>query len=297
MGGSGGVCIPFAIAGPAEQRVACPRCARSEPDAALGVNIELGIFQCFRCRWKGRFGSAASGPGINSIRRLADPAVAERRRKRLRVTWHETVPLGHPSAHAVRTYLTSRGLGEVLGNPPKVLRAHPGFDYWDGTQMVGQFPAMVALFHDASGDPVTLHVTYLRSDGGAKASVPAPKKILSVPVRGATKGGAIRLHNVRDGFLGIAEGVETALSLHLLHRVPVWSAYCANGLGCVALPYGLRKLLIGVDVDESGTGEAVAKTLAERLLHRKRPPEVFFIKPDGLAPRDLNDELMQRRAS
>jgi hypothetical protein len=67
-------------------------------------------------------------------------------------------------------------------------------EYWNGTQSLGRFPAMIALFHSADNLPVTLHCTYLRQDGCAKAEVPNPKKILGVPVRGAAKGGAIRLY-------------------------------------------------------------------------------------------------------
>jgi putative DNA primase/helicase len=117
---------------------------------------------------------------------------------------------------------------------------------------------MVAIFHGANGHPATLHVTYLRSDGCAKASVPSPRKIMAVPVRGATKGGAIHLYEPRAGILGIAEGVESALSLHLLQKLPTWSSYCADNLAAAHLPKDLSELYIAVDLAESGKGENVA---------------------------------------
>jgi putative DNA primase/helicase len=141
-----------------------------------------------------------------------------RGRERLRRTWKETLPLAHPKAHAVRSYLESRALGEILKRSPTVLRAHARLTYWDGTREFGTYPAMVALFHGASGQPVTLRVTYLRSDGCAKASVPSPKKILGVPVHGATRGGAIHLYEPRDGKLGLCEGIESALRLPRCYR-------------------------------------------------------------------------------
>jgi putative DNA primase/helicase len=206
------------------------------------------------------------------------------------------VPLSHPSAYAVRTYLQSRALDDVLKRPPAVLRAHPGLTYWDGVNDLGRYPAMIALFHGASGQPVTLHVTYLRPDGCSKAGVPSPKKIQGVPERGATRGGSIRLYDPREGVLGVAEGIESALSLHLLQQVPVWAAFCADNLTRTELPVGLRKLYIGVDIDESGKGEQVAKTLAARVSKWRRGPKVYLVTPEGAAPRDLNDELRQRCA-
>src|SRR5207253_2279391 len=79
-------------------------------------------------------------------------------------------------------------------------------------------------------------------DGRGKAPVPSPKKILGVPVRGATKGGAIRLYEPRDGRLGIAEGLESALSLGLIRGITVWSSYCAENLAAVCLPPRLAEL-------------------------------------------------------
>jgi hypothetical protein len=287
--------IEFNRDGAIEQRVACPRCAKSPRDRTLGVNIEDGRYHCFRCEWKGRAGAGDRylHKMAPRIARIDDPSVAARKRERLRHTWMDSFPLSHPRAHAVRSYLESRALGEVLKRPPPVLRAHPGLSYWDGADHLGTYPAMIALFHGASGQPVTLHVTYLRGDGCAKASVPSPKKILGVPTAGSTKGGSIRLYDPCDGVLGVAEGVESALSLHLLQHVPTWAAFCADNLTRAQLPAGLRKLYIGVDIDTSGKGAQVAKALAVRVSKWRNGPKVLLVIPEGAAPRDLNDELRQ----
>jgi hypothetical protein len=277
-----------------EQRVPCPRCDHGPQDDALSVNVEDGRFHCFRCGWKGRAGGSPSTVPWPIVR-IDDAAIAQRKRERLRHTWKESVPLLHKSSRAVRAYLESRALGQVLKKPPAVLRAHPGLTYWDGAKDLGTYPTMIALFHGAAGQPVTLHVTYLRSDGCAKACVPSPKKILGVPVHGATRGGSIRLYEP-EAVLGVAEGIESALSLHLLQKVPVWAAFCADNLTRTQLPPGLRKLYIGVDIDESGKGEQVAKALAARVSKWKGSPKVFLVMPEGVAPRDLNDELRKKRA-
>jgi putative DNA primase/helicase len=263
----------------------------------MGVNISDGRYHCFRCGYKGRASDGSPQLSPRHIARLDDPALAERKRERLRRTWRDSLPLSHPKAHAVRSYLESRALGEVLKSPPPPLRAHPGLSYWDGFRELGTYPAMIALFNGADGTPATLHVTWLRSDGCAKACVPSPKKILGVPVPGATKGGSIRLYGPREGVLGVAEGIESALSLHLLKKIPTWASFCADNLVRIQLPTGIRELYIGVDNDSSGKGEAVAQQLANRVLRWKRKPQVYFVKPEGAAPCDLNDELRQRRSS
>ncbi len=281
--------------GRTEQRVPCPRCSDRERDDVLGVNIESGTYHCFRCGWKGRAGGHNTDSRL--ITRIDDPAVAERKRARLRQTWKQTVRLESSAATAIRRYLESRALGEILTNPPTALRAHPALEYWDGAKCLGKFPALVAVFASRLGQPITLHVTYLRSDGFSKAPVPSAKKILGVPVRGATKGGAIQLYPPRGGVLGVAEGIETALSLHLIAKIPTWAAFCADNLARLELPQDVRRLYIGVDKDPTGKGEAVAAELATRMHSARRSVECFLVLPDLEGPADLNDELMRRRAS
>jgi len=124
-----------------------------------------------------------------------------------------------------------------------------------------------------------------------------PKKILGVPKRGATKGGAIRLYPPQNGVLGLAEGIESALSLHLIRRIPVWSAYCADNLQHVHLPKNLRRLEIGVDLDVSGKGQQVAQALAARMRKYSPRTQCFLVTPEVDGSGDLNDELRKTRAS
>lgn len=290
----------FAIAacpnGPIEQRVPCPHCNRGPKDNALGVNIKTGAYHCFRCGWKGRAGGESNAPA--PVARIDDPAVAQRKRERLRKVWRESAPLTDlKRARTVRTYLESRALGPILVSPPTALRAHPSLEYWDGSRSLGKFPSMVALFHDRAGEPVTLHATFLRADGCAKAAVPSPKKILGVPVKGATSGGAIRLYEPRNGVLGIAEGIETALSLRLLcNGLPVWVASSAGGMSRIHLPERLREIRIAVDIDSNGTGRKAADALRDRIRRWAPRTKIMYVLPESPAPADLNDELRHVRA-
>jgi putative DNA primase/helicase len=290
--------VPVRGNGPAEQRVACPRCDHGARDDALGVNIETGVYHCFRCGWSGRAGAsqrarAGETRSASPAPRACDPDRSERIRRRLRQVWSSGVALKSDLARPVRQYLEGRGLREILRAPPAVLRAHPRLAYFDTTthREVGAWPAMLALFCDRKGAPVTVHATYLRTDGSGKAPVASPKKILGSPAHGATRGGAIRLHEIEGGRLGIAEGIESALSLHLIRSIPVWSSYCADNLAAVQLPPAITELEIGVDVDESGKGERAARALASRILTERPFVRVRLITPDGEGPRDLNDEI------
>jgi putative DNA primase/helicase len=65
--------------------------------------------------------------------------------------------------------------------------------------------------------------------------------------------------------LGIAEGIETALSAAALFNVPCWAALTAGLLEEWSPPPGVRTVFVFGDNDESSTGQASAFGLARRL--------------------------------
>jgi hypothetical protein len=64
--------------------------------------------------------------------------------------------------------------------------------------------------------------------------------------------GAVRLAEPVDGELGLAEGVETALSATQLTGVPCWATLGARRLDAVALPPGLGRIHLFGDNDDAG---------------------------------------------
>ena len=152
-----------------------------------------------------------------------------------------------------------------------MVRFHPALGYWqhndhDEAELIGRFPAMVALVTGADGMPVTVHRTYLTADG-RKAPVAEPKKLMGYPGHRLV-GGAIRL-SAPGPVLGVAEGIETALAVHLRTGMPVWSAVSAGLLARLEPPAGTSLVVIWADRDRSGAGEAAALTLRERLLRTR----------------------------
>ncbi|MGZ5029044.1 MAG: toprim domain-containing protein [Methylobacter sp.] len=155
-------------------------------------------------------------------------------------------------------YFASRGITKL---PETDCHFHPGLDYWEDGQNMGKFPAIVSKFRTLTGETSTFHITYLNHDG-TKLDVSAPKKIL--PTIRPLSGSAIRLFPATD-VLCIAEGIESALSVHILTGLPVWAAGNAGNMAAMDIPDSVKKIYIYADEDENYCGQQAAYTLANRL--------------------------------
>lgn len=149
----------------------------------------------------------------------------------------------------------------------------------------GRYPAMVATITDYAGERVSAHVTYLGKDGN-KAAVDAPKKILS-PLTGRVSCAA-RLMKVDGDRMGIAEGIETALSAAEIFDMPVWAALNTTLMRKFVPPPGVRHVTIFADKDVEGLDAAwdLAKELEGRCtVDMERPKKG-----------DWNDYLREQKA-
>jgi hypothetical protein len=192
--------------------------------------------------------------------------VDENRIASLQKVWSAAVPL---KGTLGEKYLRKRGIDGELVNT-KDVRFHNGLHYWDdeNEESMGYHPAIVSLVRSSKeGHPLTIHRIYLDEKGG-KADVPKAKKLMSVAIDGAISelGAAIRLHKLNGMFMGITEGIETAMAVHAAHPgLPVWAAYSAQVMTNFRPPYGIKYVYIFGDADGSGTGQAAAARLALRL--------------------------------
>jgi len=202
--------------------------------------------------------------GIARPGRVAPVQDESKKIDRLRQVWAESSPLQHGD-EAMR-YLAGRGL--TIDTPPSCLRLHPGLDYWHDKKLVGRYPTLVARVVAADGSGATLHRTYLQD--GKKAPVPEARKLMSgKPIAG----GAIRLASPGE-WLGIAEGIETALAATELFKVPVWSCINAAGIESFEPPAGVETLTIFADNDANYAGHKAAYTAAHKLAIRGFDAEV-----------------------
>jgi putative DNA primase/helicase len=124
---------------------------------------------------------------------------------------------------------------------------------------------MLAYFVGPDREAFTLHATYLDATG-RKAAVPEVKKLAPLPV---PAGGAVRLAPSAET-MGIAEGIETALSASQLHGIPVWSALSSGGLMKWQPPETAKHIIVCGDHDTSFAGQLAAFSLAHRLRLEKR---------------------------
>jgi putative DNA primase/helicase len=156
----------------------------------------------------------------------------------------------------VSRYLEARGIS--LAKFPAALRHVEKCRYQ--AEPPTYYPAMIAKVAGPDGKPVTLHRTYL-SDDGAKAAVSEPRKLMPAKL---VNGCAIRLCEPGP-VLGIAEGIETALSASIIWSVPCWAAINAAMLMKWDPPQGASEVIIFGDNDPKYGGQSAAYALAHRL--------------------------------
>lgn len=211
--------------------------------------------------------------------------------ERIEKIWKSARPIGpKDSAYA---YLCARGLSAPF---PSSLRASDALFYKEsseeGAEEAGSFhEGLVAEISDAAGRRVNLHRTYLK--GARKALLKDAKKVME----GALAGCAVRLsESHKDGVLGLAEGIETALSAAALFKVPVWSVVAAFNFKHFTPPEGVRRLIIFADSDLNFVGQREAFAGAAALKQRfpELSVEVRLPAKEGC---DWNDVLLAKKAS
>lgn len=243
-----------------------------------------------------------------SVVRSADEWTPERIAKntaKMQSIWDSARPVtpGDP----VDRYLRSRIPG--LPRVPEEVRFHPELQYWDAPdsiggrpKLLGLFPAMVVRGFDADDRFVQLHKTYLTQDG-RKADVPNPKK---TDVGVGANSFALRLGVPVGDTIGVAEGIETALSAAVLRSgIVVWPCYSSSILANFTVPVGLRdqvrRVIIFADNDQAKlvrkgnggaadvrrrAGQEAAAKLADRL--RKEGVRSLIVQPAKTGT-DMND--------
>ena len=189
---------------------------------------------------------------------------AEKQRAEQSALWEKAFPLGEIDRQTpVWRYLCARGLGDLV--PSRELR----------------FVKRLACWEVPDGQNLTAD--------GSKAPVHSAKKLAA----GAVENGVIRLYPA-GGVVCLAEGIETALSVHALTGLPAWSVVSLSGMkrfGPETIPDGVRTIRICGDNDRSYAGAAGAYELASRL-RRSRPELEVSVHIPQAAGTDWNDVLL-----
>ena len=189
-------------------------------------------------------------------RQVEQQAEYEKHAERINRMWSETVAV--TAGDPVALYLRNRGLA---GPVPECLRLHRRALYW-GEGERSTHPAMIAPLIGADGRLLALHRTYLTTEG-QKANVATVKKVTSAA--GPLIGACIPLFRPKDGVIGVAEGIETAVAGNLGSGIPTMAAYSASGLAGFIWPLGVKRIVVFADADTAGANAAQAlKTRAVR---------------------------------
>lgn len=146
-------------------------------------------------------------------------------------------------------------------------------------------PAMLAAITTDSGI-IAIHRTFLEGAQARLADFERPKRAL-----GSLGCGAVRLAPPVRERLGLAEGIESALSAMQLFGIPCWATLGNERFGLVSVPESVRELYLFIDNDAGGTlaEERALKAYAspDRVIHSHSPALPGF---------DWNDELKSRLA-
>ena len=257
-----------------DHRLSCPACGRGARDKTLGVTIKPDggmVAHCFRCEY------VSSERGER--RRSAPPPPSKPQmpmRTQLsgwgRDLWANCRQLDGLAVE----YLLARGchLPPLDGH----LRWHVALPHPDG--FTG--PALVALItHARTAKPLSLHRTWINRDGTKPAAL--GNKARMVLGKHSTASGVVRLwadEDVTHG-LGVAEGIETALSLAHGFQ-PVWALIDAGHIAKFKPLPGIESLTIACDNDPAGIKAARQCAAAWAAAG----VEVFVTRQE---PNDLND--------
>ena len=263
-------------------------CCPAHDDRTPSLSVTLGrkaiLFHCFAGCSNEEVIAALDRQGIRS-RDLFDGsgAVAADRPEKsafnsnARRLWHSATAIPGSPAEG---YLAKRG----------ILRASDQLRYLERTPLgprgaVQFLPAMLAAVTTDMGI-IAIHRTFLDAPSAKPAAFDRPKRAL-----GSLGCGAVRLAPPAAGRLGLAEGIESALSATQMFGVPCWATLGNERFGLVAIPESVRELHLFIDNDQGGelANQRALKAFSAscRVIQSRAPASAGF---------DWNDELKARLA-
>ncbi|MCC4253327.1 MAG: toprim domain-containing protein [Pseudomonadota bacterium] len=268
-------------------------CCPAHDDRTPSLGVSLGrqaiLFYCFAgCDQQSVLSALAregfEAPALFSVSAATNEPESTNTRKpsaaALRI-WRDAQPL---RASPAKAYLEIRGILAASS----ALRFHPRTPL--GPKGRARFlPAMIAAVSLDEG-PIAIHRTFLSTEASGKAAFEKPKRAL-----GALGESAVRLFAPVSGKLGLAEGIESAMSAYALTGIPVWATLGNERFGLVSVPESVAELHLFVDHDAGGelaaSRGAAANAREGRTIHVRKPSS---------RDTDWNDELtawLRRKAA
>jgi hypothetical protein len=243
----------------------CLACSYAKPTLEVAVEQDRIAVSCKAC---GAVAGIAAMMGVASDIVIA-PSVQPSKVARATNAWRKAASA---TGSLVESYLRGRG---IICAPPASIRFLRRQRNWsDG----GTYPAMISLVQRVAGDgdhaalkrgaslvDTGAHFTFLQGGGPdgpvVKAATDASKLTL-----GQLRHGGVWLTPIEKigEQLAVAEGIETALSVMQITKLPTVAALSAAGMRSLRWPPQVRRLWIAADNDEAGL--LAAKALLGRAL-------------------------------
>ena len=265
----------------------CPACGYAKPTLEIAIEDDRIAVSCNAC---GSIDGVAAAMGIPRDL-VITPSPRPSNLGRALDAWRGAASA---AGSLVETYLQGRGITCSL---PASIRFLPRQRNWNDGRA---YPAMISLVQRVPGeedragleDAASLinagaHFTFLqdgRPDGPVvKAATDASKLTL-----GQLRYGGVWLSRIEEigEQLAVAEGIETALSVMQLTKLPTVAALSAAGMQSLVWPPQVRRLWIAADNDEAGL--KAATRLLERAL---RAGLQVQLKIPANGKNDFNDLL------
>ena len=265
----------------------CPACGYAKPTLEVAVEQDRIAVSCKAC------GAVAGIAAMMGVARdiVIAPSVQPSKVARATNAWRKA---DSAAGSLVESYLRGRG---IICAPPASIRFLRRQRNWaDG----GTYPAMISLVQRVPGDDdhaalehgaslidTGAHFTFLQGGGPdgpvVKAATEASKLTL-----GQLRHGGVWLTPVEKigEQLAVAEGIETALSVMQITKLPTVAALSAAGMRSLRWPPQVRRLWIAADNDQAGL--MAAKALLGRALCAGLQAH---IKVPAAGKNDFNDLL------
>jgi hypothetical protein len=268
----------------------CPACCYGKHTLEVAVEQDRVAVACNAC---GNIAGIAAAMGIARDLVIA-PSPRASNVARALDAWDGATPA---AGSLVESYLRNRG---ITSPPQATIRFLERQRNWSDDRI---YAAMIALVQRVPGedDHADLDGAASLIDAGAHFTFLEEGELDDKVVKAAIDASKLTLGQLRHGGvwlspfekiakqLAVADGIETALSVMQITKLPTVAALSAAGMQSLRWPPQVRQLSIAADNDEAGL--KVAKVLLERALRAGLQAQ---IKIPARGKNDFNDLL--RRA-
>lgn len=201
-----------------------------------------------------------------------------------------------PEHEKPRDEISDAAMKRMWDGAVSITRGSPGWRYFERRGLAapdrlryaanGASRAILAKIATPTGRCASLYRIFVARDG-SKAPIEKPKMALR---RRIPTGSAVRLCPIASP-LGIAEGIENALSVVALFGVPCWATLGTGAMESFVVPSEVQELVIFADNDLNFAGQKAAFVRANKAVALDKIR--CRVEIPGEAGADWNDVLMR----